>query len=58
MSIDLRARKLLAENAKMRTALKSIAAPFEGVAIGDPWAFYADLQRVAQDALDGLSKND
>lgn len=37
--------------AVLREALEKITKPLVGVPIGDPWAFYADLQKVASDAL-------
>lgn len=41
----------LARVAELEGALREIAKPIEGVPIGDPWAFYSDLQAVARAAL-------
>lgn len=37
--------------AELEGALREIAAPIEGVAVGDPWAFYADMQEHARATL-------
>jgi Lar family restriction alleviation protein len=37
--------------AVLREALEKIAEPLAGVPVGDPWAFYADLQELARSAL-------
>jgi len=36
---------------RFRAALQEIARPISGIPVGDPWAFYADLQSVATAAL-------
>ncbi|WP_165363742.1 MULTISPECIES: hypothetical protein, partial [Rhodoplanes] len=48
--------RLTAERDALRAALKTIEAPLVGTPIGDPWAFYADLQAVARDALAGQTE--
>ena len=40
-----------ADMERMREALERIAAPIDGEPVGDPWAFYADLQNIARAAL-------
>ena len=46
------------EIAGLRKALRTIAEPIVGTPIGDPWAFYADLQAVANAALVSGSRED
>lgn len=50
--------RLRGQAAGFRTALRTIAEPIVGTPIGDPWAFYADLQAVANSALVSGSRED